>query len=49
MGIFSRNLNHHGSLGSTKKFSGNLAHNIFKLYNALVQIQPTTSKMKRDI
>ena len=27
----------------------NLGHNIFELYNVLVQIQLTTSKTKRDI
>ena len=30
------------------KFSDNLGHNIFELYNVLVQIRLTTSKMERD-
>ena len=29
------------------KFSDNLGHNIFELYNVLVQIRLTTSKMER--
>ena len=31
------------------KFSDNLGHNILELYNVLVQIWWTKSKMKRDI
>ena len=31
------------------KFSDNVGHNIFEVYNVLLQIQLTTGKMERDI
>ena len=34
---------------SKRRFSDNLGHNILELYNVLMQIRLTTSKMKRDI
>ena len=34
---------------SKRRFSDNLGHNILELYNVLMRIRLTTSKMKRDI